>query len=41
MKYSIPEWKANVLEMSDRAGLCESEIQQITAYLVAARASGG
>jgi len=38
-KNSTDEWRANVREMSQRAGLSEREEQEITAYLVAARKS--
>lgn len=38
-KYSVAEWRNNVRRMSGRARLDETEIQEITTYLAAARQS--
>jgi len=40
-KYSAVEWRTNVSKMADRAGLNETEIREITCYLVAARQTLG
>lgn len=37
--YTPTQWRANVVRMSNRAGLRDDEAQKIIAYLVAARES--